>query len=220
MAMAQTVGKAGKNFQRALQFVGRSFGIAILLWLFVMILTSTLQIITGIEFVTIEFRYFSHIAGGWIDVCTTYFEGTWAEFEFCYPWYDIKEFVYLTEELDVDVATFIVVGAIDLILSILHTLALVIGMITVWLINAFIIGEDSQGRLLNPISLVQLIKVIPIIKEVVAGVHGIDESLITNLDLFLTAIDNLFYSIANGFFTGVAGIWHNIAEGILGKRSG
>ena len=203
MAIVETVGRGGKTFQNSLKFVGKTVGIGILLWIFVMILTSTLQLIAGIEFVTIEYTYFSHIAGAWVESCNTFLAGTWFEFEICVDLPTDVELVFLTEYLDVDVATFIIVGAIDLILSVLHTLALVTGMIIVWLINAFIFGEDSHGNVLNPISLVQLLKLIPVIGDIFVGVHGIDESIIRSLDNFLTAIDNLFYSIANGFFTGV-----------------
>ena len=196
MALVQrTVEKGGKNFQKALMFTGRSIGIGILIWLFVMILASTLQIIAVIDFITIDFVYLSRTTP------------------------DGRK-VHAIKSLDVDVATFIIVGAIDLVLKVLHTLALVIGMIIVWLVNAFIFGEDSSGNVLNPLSLFQVLKLIPFIQDIVAGVHGIDESIIVSLDSFLIAIDNLFYSIANGFFTGIASIYHNIAEGILGKRRG
>lgn len=219
--MAQAFSRVGRQgFSSAIKFTGRTLGIGLLLWLFVMVLTSTFQLITGVDFVTIEYTYFSHILTDWVTTCTTYLEGTWFEFELCLPSGFEIDLVYKTTTLDVDVATFIVVGAVDLILTVLHTLLLVSGMIIVWVINAFVIGEDSSGMVLNPISLVQLLKLIPVIGDIFIGVHGIDESIITNLDLMLTAFDDLIYSIMNGFFTGIAGIWHNIAEGILGKRSG
>jgi len=217
MAIVETVGRGGKTFQKSLMFVGKTVGIAILLWLFVMILASTLQILVGIDFVTIEYVKVTRWTV-WNYCCQTVFEGTFLEYTICGNYCPEFHETSTIATLDVDVATFIIVGAIDLILQVLHTLALVIGMVIVWLINFFIFGEDSSGYQLNPIALFQILKVIPFIKEVVAGVHGIDESIITSLDVFLTAIDDLFYEIANGFFTGIAGVYENIAREVLGKR--
>lgn len=214
MAQKEVV-KAPSRIGKSLQFVGRSFGIGFLLYLFVMFLASTLQIMGGFDYVTIEFRKFSHV------VCLEGESDFWCKLAYGAGLLGIgagREEVWIVTTYEVDVATFIVVGAIDLILQVLHTLILVIGMIIVWVANAFIFGEDSHGNLLNPISLLQILKIVPFIGNLFVGVHGIDESVIASLDLFLTAIDNLFYEIANGFFGGISGIYENIARGILDRR--
>jgi hypothetical protein len=216
--MAQRMSKAfQKGSVEAFKFTLTYVGIGILLWLFVMVLTSTLQIVAGIDLITLDY-----------SSTTVWFEITGWDCVLKIPEFlgggcaiSVPTGVWHTKvterTLDIDVATYIIVGAVDIILQVFHTLILVIGMILVWLINAFIFGEDSQGNLLNPLSLFQVLKLIPLIQDIVAGVHGIDESIILSLDEFLTAIDDLFYGIANGFFTGIARGWYNIAEGILGK---
>jgi hypothetical protein len=208
MAQKEIV-KAPSRISKTLKFVFRAFGIGFALYLFVMVLASTLQIIIGMDYVTIEFRKFSHIQ------CIGD-EPMWK----CAYYYFIgkREAIWIVTTYEVDVATWIIVGAIDLILTVLHTILILIGMIIVWLANAFIFGEDSQGKLLNPISLVQLLRLIPFLGDVFRGVHGIDESIIGSLDALLTAFDNLFYEIANGFFSGISGIYENIAREVLGKR--
>jgi hypothetical protein len=174
-----------------------------------MFLASTLQIMAGVDFVVIEYTKFSHI------VCKDGESIYWCAYQY---FLGNREAVWIVTTYEVDVATYIIVGAIDLILQVLHTLILVLGMIIVWLANAFIFGEDGEGTMLNPISLLHILQIVPFIGNLFVGVHGIDENIIRSLDLFLTAIDNLFYSIANGFFSGISMVFENIARGVLGRR--
>lgn len=166
-------------------------------YLVVMVLAVIIHLLLGIDYYELTYSYFSH------------FEYSWT-----YP-YVVA--VYKTGIYEIDIATYIVVGALDLITTVLFTLFLAAGMILVWVINSFIFGVDEYGNVLNPISLFQILALVPLIGDFFGGLTGLSESLITDWNNVLTIFRTMMQNIMSGIFVGISGIWNNLVENFLGR---
>ncbi len=191
--MAQQVIKKsiGKGFGKALKFVAKYFGIALLIFIFIEILAVILHIFLGIPYVEITIRV---------------------------PWFTIFGFTVVHDvTYQVDYATVIFVGMIDLILQVFHTLALLIGMAVIWIFNMFVIGRDGAGEPLFPLSIINILSAIPLIGDFFVSVKGISDSVIVNLNSLLTTIDDLFYGISASVISTYSDFLVEVVRNILGR---
>ncbi len=126
--------------------------------------------------------------------------------------------IYEIGVANVDIPTYIIVGAIDLILNFFVSILIGLAAILVWIINAFIIGADENGRELFPVSLFKAIALIPVIGDWFKDVVGISESLIFDFRSALDLLVGVMQSALTPLFTGLSGYTNDIVSGFLGRE--
>lgn len=183
------------------------------IYLILMFLAVIIHVLFGIEYYQVEYEYLKRIDREYEWRCIS-----WWFVKTC-GWVEISATpVYGIGVANIDIPTYILVGAIDLILNVFVSILVGLAAIFVWAINAFIIGVDENGVDLLPISLFKLIAIIPIIGDWFGSIVGISESLIldlkSTLDIFITTM----HGILTSMISGLSGLSNDIVTGFLGRK--